>query len=263
MNRSHLLLLTIGLSLTLSCGDKDDTANDPPAYEGDEAGECADGADNDRDGLFDCNDPDCEGSSDCEEADTDTDSDADSDTDTDSDSDADSDADTDADSDADADSDSDTDTGSVTTLALTGYSGQADAGYDGYSGTEDWYFIADEGAGDDICRIRYNVEHSATRTDCPSSGHSDCIWAWDVVVSGAAIVSESGIGCSGSFGLNAHTVSGLDGSTFGLGYNPDYYGHAAVMVRDMGKGWNVVSFATWNEVTEAFTYQWDQGFTEY
>ena len=56
--------------------------------EGQNPGECADGADNDSDGQFDCDDPDCFGSPDCE-ADTDTDSDADTDTDTDSDADTD------------------------------------------------------------------------------------------------------------------------------------------------------------------------------
>ena len=35
-------------------------------FEGDEAGECTDGVDNDSDGLIDCEDPDCEGSPDCE-----------------------------------------------------------------------------------------------------------------------------------------------------------------------------------------------------
>lgn len=42
----------------------DDTADD---YEGDEPGECSDGADNDRDSLWDCDDPDCAGSPDCAE----------------------------------------------------------------------------------------------------------------------------------------------------------------------------------------------------
>ena len=36
------------------------------AHEGDDAGECSDAADNDRDGLFDCDDSDCTGSPDCE-----------------------------------------------------------------------------------------------------------------------------------------------------------------------------------------------------
>ena len=34
-------------------------------YEGDDAGECEDGADNDRDGAFDCDDPDCDTAPSC------------------------------------------------------------------------------------------------------------------------------------------------------------------------------------------------------
>ena len=63
-------------------------------WEGANAGECSDGADNDQDGYFDCDDAGCFGSPDCDvEADTDTD------TDTDADADADADTDTDADTD--------------------------------------------------------------------------------------------------------------------------------------------------------------------
>ena len=35
-------------------------------FEGDNIGECSDGADNDRDGLFDCDDPNCAGSPICQ-----------------------------------------------------------------------------------------------------------------------------------------------------------------------------------------------------
>ena len=41
------------------------------ASEGDDRGECSDGADNDRDGDFDCHDPDCDGSPDCADPDCD------------------------------------------------------------------------------------------------------------------------------------------------------------------------------------------------
>ncbi len=77
-----------------------------PRSEGTASGDCRDGADNDGDGLFDCDDEGCAGSPDCEEADTDADTD--SDTDTDTDTDADTDTDTDTDSDVDTDTDVDT-----------------------------------------------------------------------------------------------------------------------------------------------------------
>ena len=48
--------------------------------EGSDAGDCSDEVDNDLDGLFDCDDDGCEGSSACTEVDTDADTDADTDT---------------------------------------------------------------------------------------------------------------------------------------------------------------------------------------
>jgi hypothetical protein len=54
------LLPCLLLPMLTSCGDDGSAAK-----EGDAAGECKDGADNDSDGLFDCKDPDCSGSSDC------------------------------------------------------------------------------------------------------------------------------------------------------------------------------------------------------
>jgi hypothetical protein len=52
----------------------------PKRVEGTEPGDCTDDADNDADGLFDCDDPDCAGASVCEDADDDTDTDTDTDT---------------------------------------------------------------------------------------------------------------------------------------------------------------------------------------
>jgi MYXO-CTERM domain-containing protein len=51
----------------------DEGGVDAGLYEGDEVGECTDGADNDMDGLFDCNDPGCAGSPSCAASDGGTD----------------------------------------------------------------------------------------------------------------------------------------------------------------------------------------------
>ncbi len=99
LRQPYILVLVTFVSLT-SCGDKEDTAMH---YEGDDPGECSDDADNDRDGLFDCDDPDCSGAAACQEADADTDTDADGDTDSDADGDADGDTDTGMVSDQDGD----------------------------------------------------------------------------------------------------------------------------------------------------------------
>ncbi len=76
------------LSLMFSCGEKpaeDDDDNEDEEesdHEGDNAGECMDGIDNDGDGFIDCDDQDCLTKPACNEGDTDTDTDSDTDTDT-------------------------------------------------------------------------------------------------------------------------------------------------------------------------------------
>ncbi len=99
------------------CADDPACAEDPD-IEGDAPGECTDGADNDRDELFDCDDPGCADDPAC--GGVDSDADADTDVDADADADADTDADADADTDADADSDAD---GAVETYHPPGYAG--------------------------------------------------------------------------------------------------------------------------------------------
>jgi hypothetical protein len=67
-----VVVLGAGLALLWSCdGHGEDE------YEGDDRGECDDGADNDRDTLFDCDDGGCAGSPACEGGDGDVDGDTD------------------------------------------------------------------------------------------------------------------------------------------------------------------------------------------
>lgn len=93
------------LFLVLACGNKVDEEGEEitsVAYEGDDAGECSDGADNDQDGLFDCDDDGCSGSPDCNE-DTDAQDTGDTDTDETGDTDTDETGDTDTDETGDTD----------------------------------------------------------------------------------------------------------------------------------------------------------------
>ena len=61
---SYLFSLFSVSILLVGCPGGDDMT--PTEIEGDEAGECSDGADNDQDDAFDCDDSGCNGSPDCE-----------------------------------------------------------------------------------------------------------------------------------------------------------------------------------------------------
>ena len=64
-NNARLVVLLLIASVISGCFGGDDST--PALFEGDEPGECSDGADNDQDGLFDCNDPNCAGAAFCSE----------------------------------------------------------------------------------------------------------------------------------------------------------------------------------------------------
>lgn len=75
--RSLAIFLGLSLGVLAGCGEEksdssgqDDPTDEPLPSEGLNPGECTDGADNDGDGDFDCNDSDCAGSPDCSEANT-------------------------------------------------------------------------------------------------------------------------------------------------------------------------------------------------
>lgn len=57
------LAVVIGF-VAVGCGDV--AIHRAPPSEGDDPGECSDAADNDQDGLYDCDDPDCGGAPECE-----------------------------------------------------------------------------------------------------------------------------------------------------------------------------------------------------
>ena len=66
--RTLCLLLAVLVLAGCPTGDDDDAVQD---FEGDDPGECSDDADNDQDGLFDCDDPDCAGADACDGVDDD------------------------------------------------------------------------------------------------------------------------------------------------------------------------------------------------
>jgi len=141
-------------------------------------------------------------------------------------------------------------------VALAGRYGQALADESGYDGVEELYWIADAGAGEDLCRVRYELRSTGEiRTDC-----DDCAWAFDMVLDQVAVVAESGPGCAG-MGLDVGALG--DGLHDAYGYAPDYFGHAQILMADAGSGWNAATFASWDEASLSFEYDWEQGHQSY
>ncbi len=141
-------------------------------------------------------------------------------------------------------------------IGLSGKMGEAVAIGGAYTGTEDMYFIAEDGDGEDVCRIRYDVTSTAERSDCEIYDWV-CDWAFDMVVSNPAVVAESDVGCEGVFGLDEAGVAALAGTEFTRGYLPEYFGHTTVLLElQPDDTWAPFCNATWDAGTGAVEYNW-------
>ncbi len=158
----------------------------------------------------------------------------------------------------DDDSAADDDDDTAGRQGLMGYAGQATVDAQGYAGTEELYFLADEGFGATLCRIGYDLVSTAVREDCDG-----CSWAFDLVTSDAAILEESGEGCAGTVGVGAADVDTLNDQVVGYGYYVEYMGHADVLMIDGPKGFAAAAYADWDEETGLFTYDREDGLYPY
>jgi hypothetical protein len=141
--------------------------------------------------------------------------------------------------------------------ALYGYLGEAlvHTG-DSYDGHEDLYYIADSGAGADVCRVRVDLISTAPRDDC-----ADCEWAFAVTAFDPRVMAESSVGCAG-VGVDGDVMVGLTGER-GYGFAREYFGHTDVLMIDQGGIWTAVNFAVWSEATGELSYDWEVGYQGY
>ena len=166
----------------------------------------------------------------------------------------------------DDDSGDDDDTGDDDTsapIALQGHLGEAVVDETSFDGWEELFFIADQGDGEDLCRIHYDLDSIAPRDDCDLP-LGDCAWGHDLVLSDVEIVAESDVGCAG-FGYDASALAALEEGEVSYAYIPEYSGHPDVMAiyDEAGAVWQVVGFASWDEASGAFDYGWDDGYPTY
>ena len=143
-------------------------------------------------------------------------------------------------------------------IGLSGRIGTAIVDDKGFRGTEDLYFVADYGEGEDICRIRYTLTTIGSRTDC-----DECEWAYDLQLSGPELISEVEPGCLSTVGIDSTSIDVLDAQIVSYGYNPDYFGHIAVLFVEQDGVWGPVDHGAWDRDDGSFVYDWQDGYEAY
>ena len=230
--------------------------------EGRNPGECSDGADNDGNGDFDCNDAACKGSPDCADADTDTDTDTDTDRDSDTDTDTNTDTDTDTGNsqvDADGDgytvADGDCDDGDATVNPAVAE--VCDDGMDNdCDGTANQCVLGDRGLADADAEFTGEAANDRAGSAVAFAGDVNDDGYQDVLIGATGVDTDAGAAylILGSVSPADRSLGAADAEFTGA--SRDYAGQTGDVagVGDVnGDGFDDMMFGTWaNNESSAF-----------
>jgi hypothetical protein len=153
-------------------------------------------------------------------------------------------------------------------VGVCGQRGMSTVDETSFMGFEEFYVIGEEGFGDDICVVRFDVNRVG---DAPGgcndpAGDYECVWTHLVELSNPMVVTdESGVCASSELALDADAIAELDGSRAAYGFVPEFAGHNSVLLKyydDMSK-WDAFGMGTWDEGTGAFRFDHRDGLCDY
>ncbi|MEE9386807.1 MAG: hypothetical protein V3V08_25600 [Nannocystaceae bacterium] len=131
-----------------------------------------------------------------------------------------------------------------------------------YEAVEETYLVGDQGDGDDMCRIRFDVKSIGVPTvDCPM-----CEWSYVVRRSDPVIVTNIETACANSeLALDATAIATADGGEAWYAYVREFLGHNDVlMIYDHDtKRWEAQNLANWNAVTGSIEFDRRDGYCGY
>ncbi|MEE9383778.1 MAG: hypothetical protein V3V08_10225 [Nannocystaceae bacterium] len=131
-----------------------------------------------------------------------------------------------------------------------------------YSGIIDYLLLADEGNGEELCRVRFSLNTVAE----PDPPCGECYWSTVARLSepiqitdieGACADSERNMGAAGIEARMAETVA--------MGFAMESTGHGEVLVHynDDTMQWGIVAFGEWDAETGSLAYDRVEGFCRY
>jgi hypothetical protein len=153
-------------------------------------------------------------------------------------------------------------------VGVCGQRGEGTVSETEFSGFEELYIIGEEGFGDDVCVVRFDVKRVAAAPEgCDDpAGDVDCLWTHTVQLSNPMMVTDEGGACAKSdLGLTAAKIAELDGSRASYGFVSEFAGHNSVLMEydEASRKWDAGANATWDETTGAFRFDSRDGICNY
>lgn len=154
-----------------------------------------------------------------------------------------------------------------TEVGVCGQRGRSMVGPTSFDGFEEFYIIGEEGLGDDICVVRFDVERTGDgQAGCTDLDGYPCAWTHEVTISNPSVeVDTDGVCAKSELGLDAARLAELDGSVASYGFVSEYAGHNSVLLRwdAASDSWIPFGNATWDEETGAFRFDNRMGTCRY
>ncbi|HLV22453.1 MAG TPA: hypothetical protein VKZ49_16280 [Polyangiaceae bacterium] len=156
-------------------------------------------------------------------------------------------------------------------VARVGVCGVRSAGVvtaDSFETYEEHYLLGDEGFGDALCVVRFDVRRAGDAPDgCDeSAGQQDmCLWTHLVEYSNPSVLVDEDGACEDSeLAMDSAAIAAIDGQQVAYGYVFEYQGHNSVLMRyDEARGWQPGVNAGWSPETGDFQFDRRDGFCAY
>jgi hypothetical protein len=150
----------------------------------------------------------------------------------------------------------------VELVGVCAHRAEATVSVDDFMGYEEYVLIDDEGFGEEICVVRFDV----TRVGAAPEGCTDCLWSHLVELGNPTVVlDEDGVCASSELGLDSAAIDELDGSQVAYGFVPELDGHASIALTyiEASNSWEAYNNATWDEGTGRFRFDRRNGTCTY
>jgi hypothetical protein len=156
-----------------------------------------------------------------------------------------------------------------TEMGVCGQRGDSTVNDSEFSGFEEWFLIGEEGFGEDICVVRFDV----TRVGAAPDGCMDpfgegvaCRWSHLVEFGNPSTVTdENGVCADSELGFDAARIAEIDGSQVSYGFVSEFAGHESVTMRydAASETWKAFGNGTWDEGAERFRFNRRDGLCDY
>ncbi len=147
-------------------------------------------------------------------------------------------------------------------VGVCGHRGQSTVALTEFEGYEEYFLIGEEGFGEDICVVRFDV----TRVGDAPAGCPDCLWSHLVELDNPSTeLDTDGVCARSELAFDMARIAELDGSRIAYGFVPEFAGHVSVLMKydDALGAWDAFGSASYDGAALTLKFERRNGICGY